>query len=52
MKYFLIFALIFFQGGEKIAIKNPWIRPAPEKFNTAFYCTIKNNSNEPIKKAT
>lgn len=47
MKYFFLFALIFFQAGDKIVIKNSWMRPAPSTFNTAFYCTVINNSSEP-----
>ncbi len=28
-----------------IIVHNAWIRPAPESFNTAFYCTIVNKNN-------
>ncbi len=47
MKYFLILVLVLFQGGNTIIIKNAWMRPAPEKFNTAFYFTVINDSNKP-----
>jgi periplasmic copper chaperone A len=47
MKFLLLFALILLQGGDKITVKNIWIRPAPETFNTAIYCTIVNNGNKP-----
>jgi len=46
MKYFLILALFFLQGENTIIIKNAWMRPAPETFNTAFYCTVINNNNK------
>lgn len=45
MKYLLLLAIIFLQGGNSIVIKDAWMRPAPETFNTAFYCTILNNGN-------
>ena len=47
MKFFFLFIFILFQGGDKIVIKNAWVRPAPKTFNTAFYFTVLNNSNEP-----
>ena len=47
MKFFFLFIFILFQGGGKIVIKNAWVRPAPKTFNTAFYFTVLNNSNEP-----
>jgi copper(I)-binding protein len=47
MKYLVLITLILFQGGNNPVIKNPWLRPAPEAFNTAFYCTIMNNSDNP-----
>lgn len=46
MKYLLLFYFIFFQGENEITIHNPWMRPAHESFNSAFYCTILNNSSE------
>lgn len=45
MKYLLLLALFFLQGGDKIIIKNAWMRPAAETFNTAFYCTVINNGS-------
>ncbi len=47
MKYFLLLGLIFLQGGDKITVKDSWMRPAPESFNTAFYCTVINNGDQP-----
>lgn len=44
MNYLFLFYLIFFQGTGDITIRNAWIRPAPESFNTAMYCTVINNS--------
>ena len=38
---------IFLQGGHNIIVKNAWMRPAPETFNTAFYCTVINNGDKP-----
>lgn len=46
MKYFFLLAFIFIQGGDKIIIKDAWMRPAPETFNSAFYCTIINNGDK------
>ena len=47
MKYFLLLALFFIQGGNTITVKKAWMRPAPETFNTACYCTVINNGNDP-----
>ncbi len=46
MKYLILLILFFFQGDGKITIKDPWMRPAPKSFNTAFYFTVINNSSE------
>jgi copper(I)-binding protein len=46
MKYLFLFYLIFYQGGNDISVHNAWMRPAPETFNSAFYCTIINNSDK------
>lgn len=46
MKYFLLLAFIFIQGGNKIIIKDAWMRPAPETFNSALYCTVINNGDK------
>ncbi len=46
MKYFILLILFLFQGNTKITVKEPWMRPAPKSFNTAFYCTVINNSSE------
>ncbi len=45
MKYLLLIAFIFLQGENKITIQDSWMRPAPESFNTAFYCTVINNGD-------
>ena len=47
MRYFFLFIFILLQGGDKIVIKNAWVRPAPKSFNTAFYFTVFNYSGEP-----
>ncbi len=47
MKYLLLIALFFLQGGEKIKVTDSWMRPAPESFNTAFYFTVINNGDQP-----
>lgn len=46
MNYLFLFYLIIFQGKSDIVVHNAWIRPAPESFNTALYCTVINNSAE------
>jgi periplasmic copper chaperone A len=46
VKYFLLLAFIFIQGGNKIIIKDAWMRPAPETFNSALYCTVINNGDK------
>lgn len=46
MKYLFLLAFIFFQGGNKIVVKNAWMRPAPETFNSALYCTVINNGDK------
>jgi copper(I)-binding protein len=45
MKYLLLLALFFLQGENKILVSDSWLRPAPESFNTAFYCTVINNGD-------
>ncbi len=54
MKYLLLLSFIFLQGGSSILVKDSWMRPAPESFNTAFYCTVVNNGDKPdtLYKAT
>ena len=47
MKYFLLLAFIFLQGGNGITVKNSWMRPAPVSFNTAFYFTVVNSGDQP-----
>ncbi len=47
MKYLLILAFIFLQGEAKISVNDSWMRPAPESLNTAFYCTVINNGDQP-----
>lgn len=47
MKYILLMTFIFLQGGHNIKVKNAWMRPAPESFNTAFYCTVINKGEKP-----
>ena len=47
MKYFLLLSLFFIQGGNTITVKKAWMRPAPKTFNTAFYCTVINNGDNP-----
>ena len=47
MKYLLLLAFIFLLGGEQIKVTNSWMRPAPESFNTAFYCTVVNSGDQP-----
>ncbi len=47
MKYLLLLIFIFLQGGDKISVNNSWMRPAPESFNTAFYCTVVNTGDQP-----
>jgi periplasmic copper chaperone A len=46
MIYLFLLYLLSFQGGNEISIHNAWMRPAPETFNSAFYCTIINNSDK------
>jgi periplasmic copper chaperone A len=45
MKYLLLLYLLCFQSGGEITIHNAWMRPAPETFNSAFYCTIVNSGD-------
>ena len=45
MKYLLLLYVLCFQSGDEITIHNAWMRPAPETFNSAFYCTIINSGN-------
>ncbi len=47
MKLVLLSILFLFQNGNNITVKNTWMRPAPESFNTAVYCTIINSGNNP-----
>ncbi len=47
MKLILLSVLFLFQSGNNITVKNTWMRPAPESFNTAVYCTIVNSGNKP-----
>ena len=47
MNYLFLFYLIFFQGTKDITVHNAWMRPAPQSFNSALYCTIINNSETP-----
>ncbi len=47
MKYILLLTFLLLQGGNNIIVKNAWMRPAPETFNTAFYCTVINNGSLP-----
>jgi copper(I)-binding protein len=46
MKYFILLILFLFQSDGKITVKDPWMRPAPKSFNTAFYCTVINNGSK------
>ncbi len=47
MKYLLLLAFIFLQGEARITVKDSWMRPAAESLNTAFYCTVVNNGDQP-----
>jgi hypothetical protein len=47
MKLILLSVFLLFQSGNNITVKNTWVRPAPESFNTAVYCTILNSGDKP-----
>jgi copper(I)-binding protein len=42
----LFFTLLFLSAGNKIEVKNAWLRPADAGMNSALYLKIINNSNK------
>lgn len=42
----LLFTFLFLSGGNKIEVKNAWLRPANSGMNSALYLKIINNSDK------